>query len=41
MITNFEQKLETYIKEQMQRKYIPDLSLAVIKDGTTQRNLAM
>jgi D-alanyl-D-alanine carboxypeptidase len=31
----FEQKLDTYINEQMQRKHIPGLSLAVIKDGVT------
>lgn len=31
----FEQKLDTYINEQMQRKHIPGLSLAVIKDGAT------
>jgi D-alanyl-D-alanine carboxypeptidase len=33
MNPNLEQQLDTYIQEQMQRKHIPGLSLAVIKDG--------
>ena len=32
---NLEQKLDRYIQEQMQRKLIPGLSLAVIKDSVT------
>ena len=31
----FEQDLDHYINEQMQRKHIPGLALAVIKDGAT------
>lgn len=35
MNPNLEQQLDTYIHEHMQRKLIPGLSLAVIKDGAT------
>lgn len=35
MNPNLEQQLDTYIQEHMQRKLIPGLSLAVIKDGST------
>ncbi|MEZ4861006.1 MAG: serine hydrolase domain-containing protein [Caldilineaceae bacterium] len=35
MNPNLEQQLDTYIYEHMQRKLIPGLSLAVIKDGVT------
>lgn len=35
MTTNLEQPLDRYIHEQMRRKLIPGLSLAVIKDGAT------
>lgn len=35
MTTNLEQHLDHYIHEQMQRKHIPGLSLAVIQDGVT------
>lgn len=35
MNTHLEQQLDHYIHEQMQRKHIPGLSLAVIQDGAT------
>jgi D-alanyl-D-alanine carboxypeptidase len=35
MNLKFEQTLDNYIIEQMRRKHIPGLSLAVIKDGAT------
>ena len=35
MTVDFSQQLDTYIHEHMQRKLIPGLSLAVIKDGAT------
>ena len=31
---NFEHTLDQYIAGEMQRKHIPGLSLAVVKDGT-------
>ncbi len=33
MTTNLEQQLDSYIHDHMQRKLIPGLSLAVIKEG--------